>query len=221
MPPEGAGAPEPRPEALAPVETVAPPAAEPAPAPAGGAPEAQKAPGETAAGALCGEAALVGAAVPAVAGEGACGIAAPVRITAAGGVGLDPPPTLDCSAARDLVTWLAEGVAPAFAARGETVAALTIADAYSCRNRNRAASGKLSEHARGRALDVSAFRLASGATVDVRSGWSSTDWGPVLHRVHDAACGPFATVLGPEANAFHVDHLHLDSAERRSGPWCE
>ncbi len=154
-------------------------------------------------------------------GDGACGIAAPVRLEAVGGVRLDPPPTLDCSVARALDVWLGAGVAPAFAARGATVVGLTVADGYSCRNRNRATSGKLSEHARGRAIDIAAFRLGDGALIDVRGGWGSPDWGPVIRRVHDAACGPFATVLGPAANALHVDHLHLDTEERRSGPWCE
>jgi hypothetical protein len=139
----------------------------------------------------------------------------------AAGVALDPPPAVDCSAARALARWLAEGVSPAFAGRGATVVGLTVLDAYSCRNRNRAASGKLSEHGRGRAIDVGAFRLGDGATVPVREGWASADWGPVLRRVHDAACGPFSTVLGPQANALHRDHLHLDTEERRRGPWCE
>jgi len=28
-------------------------------------------------------------------------------------------------------------------------------------------------------------------------------------------------VLGPEANPLHADHLHLDAADRKSGPYCE
>jgi len=172
-------------------------------------------------GSICGLSSLVGSAVPAMVGEGGCAVAAPVRVEAAAGVALDPPPTLDCSAARALAGWLTVGVAPAFAARGATVAGLIVVDAYACRNRNQATTGKLSEHARGRALDVGAFRLADGSTVAVQGGWSSTDWGPVLHRVRDAACGPFSTVLGPDANALHADHLHLDTEERKRGPWCE
>lgn len=42
-----------------------------------------------------------------------------------------------------------------------------------------------------------------------------------LRQVHDQACGPFATVLGPEANAAHANHFHLDMAERRNGAYCE
>lgn len=40
-------------------------------------------------------------------------------------------------------------------------------------------------------------------------------------EVRAAACGAFMTVLGPGADAFHDDHLHLDMAERRSQtPYC-
>lgn len=37
-----------------------------------------------------------------------------------------------------------------------------------------------------------------------------------LERIHKSACGPFATVLGPDANEDHRDHLHLDLAQRRN-----
>jgi hypothetical protein len=37
-----------------------------------------------------------------------------------------------------------------------------------------------------------------------------------LHQAHDGACDVFGTVLGPEANEAHHDHLHLDMKERKS-----
>jgi hypothetical protein len=42
-----------------------------------------------------------------------------------------------------------------------------------------------------------------------------------LHAIHKAACGIFATVLGPEANRAHKNHFHLDLAERKSASICE
>lgn len=99
--------------------------------------------------------------------------------------------------------------------------AVTVVDAYSCRNRNRATAGKLSEHARGNAIDISAFHAGDGGTLAVLAGWKDPRDGPRLRRLHAAACGPFGTVLGPEANALHADHLHLDVERRRSGPYCE
>jgi hypothetical protein len=174
-----------------------------------------------ASGAVCGGAELVGVALPRRDGEGACGIAAPVRLEAAAGVAVEPPAVVACEAARALADWLAEGAKPEFAAAGEELAAVTVVDAYSCRGVNREAGAKLSEHAFGRAIDISGFRLGDGSTVTVLEGWGEARWGPVLRRVYGAACGTFGTVLGPEANPLHADHLHLDVAERRSGAYCE
>ena len=45
--------------------------------------------------------------------------------------------------------------------------------------------------------------------------------GTFLRRLHKGACGIFGTVLGPEANAAHRDHFHLDLAPRRRSAFCE
>ena len=42
-----------------------------------------------------------------------------------------------------------------------------------------------------------------------------------LHAVHASACRIFATTLGPEANAAHRNHLHVDMAERKVTKICE
>jgi hypothetical protein len=42
-----------------------------------------------------------------------------------------------------------------------------------------------------------------------------------LRRLHKGACGPFGTVLGPEANEAHRDHFHLDLATRKRSAFCE
>ena len=42
-----------------------------------------------------------------------------------------------------------------------------------------------------------------------------------LRKVHESACGIFTTVLGPEANEAHRNHLHLDLAQRRISAFCE
>ena len=170
--------------------------------------------------AVCGDPALVGVPLPPVA-DGPCGIAAPVALASVAGVALEPPATLDCATAHALAAWLRVGPDASFTALGRGLRALTVVDAYSCRNRNRAADGKLSEHAFGRAIDVSGFRLDDGTLVAVKGGWDAGFWAPVLRRIHDAGCGPFATVLGPDANALHADHLHLDVESRRSGPYCQ
>lgn len=42
-----------------------------------------------------------------------------------------------------------------------------------------------------------------------------------LRGAHDAACAVFGTVLGPEANAAHRNHFHVDMAERKVKSICE
>jgi hypothetical protein len=44
--------------------------------------------------------------------------------------------------------------------------------------------------------------------------------GQFLKLIHDKACQRFGTTLGPEANAAHKNHFHLDQKKRRSG-FCE
>jgi hypothetical protein len=42
-----------------------------------------------------------------------------------------------------------------------------------------------------------------------------------LRSLRSGACGPFTTVLGPEANDVHRNHLHLDLNAMRSAPHCQ
>lgn len=42
-----------------------------------------------------------------------------------------------------------------------------------------------------------------------------------VRRIHQAACGTFGTVLGPEANDAHKDHFHFDMKTRRRSSLCE
>lgn len=42
-----------------------------------------------------------------------------------------------------------------------------------------------------------------------------------LHDIHDAACQIFGTTLGPEANPDHVNHFHVDMAERKYKKICD
>jgi len=42
-----------------------------------------------------------------------------------------------------------------------------------------------------------------------------------VKAVHDEACNVFGTVLGPEANAAHKNHFHLDMKARRHSAFCE
>ncbi len=80
---------------------------------------------------------------------------------------------------------------------------------YSCRNI--AGSGRLSQHAHANAIDVSAFVLTDGRRITVENNWKSGHREmQFLAAIHDSACKRFGTVLSPNYNAAHRDHLHLD-----------
>ncbi|MCX8508451.1 MAG: extensin family protein, partial [Rhodobacteraceae bacterium] len=70
----------------------------------------------------------------------------------------------------------------------------------------------VSEHGRGRAVDVAAIILANGQAISVLEDWGKGRAGRILKAVRAAACGPFTTVLGPGSDAFHRNHLHMDTA---------
>ena len=168
---------------------------------------------------MCGDVHLQGVAVGRVSGPGACGIENAVEVRSVAGVRLSSPAVIDCRTAGRLRQWVQSAAIPAFAGQGGGLAQIDMLGAYSCRTRNNAAGARLSEHAFGRALDIGGFRLNDGTRVTVLRGWNSS-WGQRLRDMHRAACGPFGTVLGPNANAAHRDHFHFDTAQYRSGSYC-
>ncbi len=91
---------------------------------------------------------------------------------------------------------------------------------YSCRTRNSKPGARLSEHAFGHAVDVSGVVLRDGTKLTVLDHWRSSRYGKILKAMHRAACGTFGTVLGPNADRYHQDHFHLDTARYRSGAYC-
>ena len=64
-------------------------------------------------------------------------------------------------------------------------------------------------------------RRRSGELADLASAPASSKEAIFLRLIHRGACELFGTVLGPEANDFHRDHLHLDLAFRRHSAYCE
>lgn len=172
-------------------------------------------------GGLCGMPSLKGEKVGEVdhPREG-CGIEQAVRITQIGDVTLSQPALIDCPTARALKGWLVDGVKPAIGRHGGGLAELRVAAHYACRTRNHQPGAKISEHGRGRAIDISGFVLRDGSTITLLDGWNTRREGRMLRKMHQAACGPFGTVLGPESDRFHQDHFHFDTARYRSGSYC-
>lgn len=124
-------------------------------------------------------------------------------------------PLLSCPAALAMSIWRRQVVEPA--ARdifGSDVVQIDLMGAYSCRNVNGAATGRRSAHARANALDFGGVRLRNGRRITVLDGWSGADdEARFLRRVRDESCRIYGTVLSPEYNAAHRDHLHLEIRE--------
>lgn len=172
------------------------------------------------AGSVCGSRDIQGEVIAEIDGPGACGIARPVRLFSVSGVGLSQPATLNCETARALNKWVKRGVKPAIGRTGGGVSELRIAAHYACRSRNSRRGARLSEHAKGNAIDVSGFNLKNGDRISVLNDWGRGSYGRILRKIHSAACGPFGTVLGPQADRFHRDHFHGDTARYGTGTYC-
>jgi hypothetical protein len=126
-----------------------------------------------------------------------------------------------CPVATALLLWDGR-VVQAAAERhfGQGVAAFVHAGSFSCRRLYGRESGAWSEHATADAVDILGFRLEDGRTVSVLRDWPRTGTeAAFLRDVRDGACDLFTTVLSPEYNAAHRDHLHLDTAYRSPGGW--
>ena len=93
---------------------------------------------------------------------------------------------------------------------GSPVRSIETFGSYACRNV--AGSDRRSAHATGAAIDISGFVLEDGRRIMVESGWNggSEREREFLRVVQQSACKRFDTVLGPEYNSAHHDHLHLE-----------
>jgi hypothetical protein len=119
---------------------------------------------------------------------------------------------IQCPMARALTQWTRESVqSAARSAFGGRVTKIETMGAYSCRNVIGGRGSGRSEHATANAVDVSAFILSDGRRISIKSGWyGESDEREFLRLVRAAACKRFNTVLSPEYNAAHHDHLHFD-----------
>ena len=172
-------------------------------------------------GSVCGNPQIQGEELGAVSGSGACGIDQAVLVRSVDGVRLSTAGTMDCGTAEALQDWVQNVAKPTLASSGGGLVGLDIMGTYVCRNRNNAANGRLSEHGTGKAIDIGGFILANGSTISVLNGWGTNSYGGLLRTLHDGACSIFGTILGPEANAYHRNHFHFDTARYRSGSYCE
>src|SRR5262249_25441218 len=112
--------------------------------------------------------------------------------------------------AEEVAVWLRDDVAPAVLKLGAPLRGLDNFDSYECRGRNRVRGATLSEHGRANALDVRAFKLASGEVVELTGVNVAKAW---REGIRGGACARFSTVLGPGSDGHHEEHIHLDLAD--------
>jgi hypothetical protein len=153
-----------------------------------------------------------------------CGFTNAVRLQnmGANGMRLGAPVSLSCPLALSFFMWEHHVLQPAAQKHyGERVASLQHLGSYACRNINRGErgeqasggnTGSRSQHATADALDVAGLTLQSGKRLTVLKDWSGqgTD-AQMLADMHDGACRFFTGVLGPDYNAVHRDHFHLET----------
>ena len=156
--------------------------------------------------------------IPDIKGPGGCGGTDLVRLEAIvlpdkKRVALTPAATLRCSMATEIADWVRTDIAALTQKLGSEIATLDNYDSYECRGFNRIPGAHLSEHGRANALDVRAFKLADGRSISLTDRTVSREMREsVLHSV----CERFMTVLGPDSDWYHEDHIHLDLMERRN-----
>lgn len=164
-----------------------------------------------------------------------CGFSNAVRLKSAA-VRFGPPVVLSCPMALSFYMWERHALQPAAQQRyGQRVVSVEHLGSYACRNVNLGEGlppgASRSRHATADALDIASLTLADGRRIGVLSQWqrekaaegnglgtedtAETAELPLaalfLHDVHDGACRYFKGVLGPDYNAAHRDHFHLET----------
>jgi hypothetical protein len=150
--------------------------------------------------------------------KGPCGAPASVEVRLVGTqhpLKVSPPATLRCKMAVSLYWFIEKSLQPAaIAILGSPVKSFRGISSYSCRNRNGAKKGKLSEHALANALDVGVFKLANGKTISVLR-----DWGPTKRDLEapagDDAKPKLVAITGKQASARPARRI---AGERKTAP---
>lgn len=144
--------------------------------------------------------------------DSACGYTDVVRATKTP-IAFNIQPVTTCSLAAALYWWQEDVQRLARQQLHSTIVRIDQLGTYACRNVDNASTGARSEHATANAIDVEGFETADGRKITVKDDWlKPTPEGRFLRAAHDSACGVFGEVLGPDYNALHANHFHLDEA---------
>lgn len=154
--------------------------------------------------------------------DSGCAVPNPVSVTATG-VPWNRASVVSCPMALTLSHYQTEVLEPLVESHfGTKLKKIVHAGTYACRiRRNNSTAvaaqtgsmkgGRLSEHAKGQAIDIMALELEDGTVISVKRDWRAGGAkGSFLHALAKQSCGPFNVVLTPNYDRFHQDHIHLD-----------
>ncbi len=138
-----------------------------------------------------------------------CPVENAVRIQGAN-VGLSSSFMATCPPAVSFALFERHGLQPAAqVVFGQPVSRVEHVGSFACRSI--AGSQRPSQHSYANALDMVGFRLRDGQHISVLRDWPGQgDKARFLRLVQEAACDSFNVTLGPEYNAAHRDHFHVD-----------
>ena len=157
-------------------------------------------------------------------GSGQCAYSDAVRFAPGGSLNSAFRPSdlaASCPVSAALALWDWHVVQPAALEHfGKRIASIEHFGSYSCRRIYGRSEGAWSEHSTANAVDIAAFRLSNGTRVSVLGDWNGEGRkAAFLKDVRTGACDLFATVLSPDYNEAHRDHLHFDQADRGAMGW--
>ncbi|MEL6959464.1 MAG: extensin family protein [Pseudomonadota bacterium] len=143
-----------------------------------------------------------------------CYIRNRVSLSSVGNARIDPIETT-CAVALRLAMWEEHGIQRAAIEHlGTSVSVVRQIGSYNCRpiRTTQGPSNRWSTHATAEAIDITGFDLSDGRRIRLLEDWDDgTEVGAFLRAVQESACTWFVTTLGPDYNALHADHFHLQS----------
>jgi hypothetical protein len=153
-----------------------------------------------------------------------CRLLGAIELTAVptvfGEVGVSGKPMMLCSFVRQFSDWVREAGAPlTLAYTGQRLARIEVGSSFRCSARYDKPGQVPSEHAKGDAIDISAFVLADNRRILVKPEESdSPAERDLVHALRMTACAYFTTVLGPGADPAHAEHFHFDAGLHGATP---
>ena len=119
-------------------------------------------------GRVCGDRKIQGLEIGNVPGKlRGCGIKDAVKVYEVAGVKLSTPAAMSCDTAKTFKSWVEGGMSRAVRPMRSEVEELKIVAGYSCRTRNHKPGAKISEHGKGKAIDIAEFRFENGEVISL------------------------------------------------------